>query len=301
MSSWWHFFSANRSRIWTGLYIVTISFFLAKAVNLILANAFLPLQLESEPDQSRTRPEFQAKADLSRILSRNLFDSNASGRRHVPKEPEVNPDELRPSTLNAELVGTVVFENSKYSVALIRDRTNNTTKYYSTGDDLLGASLMKIERFRIIIQREGRLETLELQAAKSNVPTRSSRPGPGLAPARPTNVSFEEIGPGRFLIPENTVNDLMGNLPQIMRDARAVPNIGPDNRIDGFKMLEIKPNSIFEKLGLQNGDIVRRVNDEDLNSVEKGMSLFTALRNEKTISIDIDRSGSRLNYTYEIR
>lgn len=303
MSAWWHFFSRNKRGIWLGLYILSFSFFLAKSLSLVLGYYFLPLELPSEElGPRRTRPEVRTRADLSRILSRNLFNSEASKTRRLTKEPIVDPNELRPSSVNAELIGTVVFQNSKYSAALIRNRSDNTTKYYSVGDNVLDAIVMKIERFRVIIQRDGRLETLELQAAK----TKMSIPGPsrrGIESSGPSSgqVKFEEIGPGRYLVPERTINDLMSNLPQIMRDARAVPNIGPDNSINGFKLVEIKPNSIFEKLGLQNGDIVRRVNEEDLNSIEKGMSLFTALRNEKTISIDIDRSGSRLNYTYEIR
>jgi general secretion pathway protein C len=80
-----------------------------------------------------------------------------------------------------------------------------------------------------------------------------------------------------------------------------VPNLTPDNKTDGFKIFQIRPGSIFEKLGLKDQDIIMRVNSQDLDSFEKATGLFTALRNEKTISIDIVRGGSRLNYTYEIR
>lgn len=301
MSSFWHFIFRQKAKLWVSLYILTISFFAAKSFNLIFASYFLPLPLETNSTPTRSPSSNRVSSvEIPSILSRNIFDSQATARKLSPKEPEVDSNELRPSTLNAELLGTVVYSNSKYSAALIKDRSSNAMRYFSIGESILGAQIMKIERFRIIIQNQGRLETMELQSAKSQLSSLSpvSRPS---SRSETKDVAFEEIGPGRYLIPESSINDLMSNLPQIMRDARAVPNIGSDNRIDGFKMLEIKPKSIYEKIGLQNGDIVRRINDEDLNSVEKGMSLFTALRNEKTISIDIDRNGSRLNYTYEIR
>lgn len=301
MSPFWHFIFRQKSKLWVSLYTLTISFFAAKSVNLIFASYFLPLPLETSSALTRSvKSNRLGSVEIPTILSRNIFDSQATARKLSPKEPEVDSNELRPSTLNAELLGTVAYSNSKYSAALIKDRSSNALRYFSIGESILGAQIMKIERFRIIIQNQGRLETMELRSAKSQLSSLSpvSRPS---SRSQVKDVVFEEIGPGRYLIPESSINDLMSNLPQIMRDARAVPNIGSDNRINGFKMLEIKPRSIYEKIGLQNGDIVRRINDEDLNSVEKGMSLFTALRNEKTISIDIDRNGSRLNYTYEIR
>ena len=56
-----------------------------------------------------------------------------------------------------------------------------------------------------------------------------------------------------------------------------------------------------EKLGMKDNDIIKRVNGQDLDSFEKATGLFTALRNEKTISIDLVRNGTRINYSYEIR
>ena len=80
-----------------------------------------------------------------------------------------------------------------------------------------------------------------------------------------------------------------------------VPNLTPENRTDGFRVFQIKPGSLFEKMGMKDQDVIKRVNGQDLDSFEKATGLFGALRNEKTISIDIVRNGARINYTYEIR
>jgi len=52
---------------------------------------------------------------------------------------------------------------------------------------------------------------------------------------------------------------------------------------------------------MKDGDIIKRVNGQELDSAEKSIGMFTALRSEKTISIDLVRNGQRINYTYEIR
>jgi len=297
------FWNRSQRQIWVGAFVLTASFFSARAASLLVSHWLLPPELGEVSTVSPSGLAGPARPDIRRIISRNLFDSRAQDRVVVlEREPEIDDDEVRPSTISAELLGTVVFRNSRYSVALIRDRSANATNFYSIGERVLDATVFRIERFRVILQRGGRLESLEVQAAMSQMPApapttitmRGRRPGP-----EPDE--FEQIGPGRFVIPQETVDGLLTNLPDILRAARAVPNISSGNQIDGFRMLEIRSGSIYEKLGIQNGDIVKRVNNDDLNSVEKGMNLFNALRNEKTISIDIERGGSRLNYTYEIR
>lgn len=296
------FWNRNKRRIWRSLTVLLVAFFAAKSANLLIGYFFLPIELQSEARSGETRNFFTSgNQSLRTILDRNLFDSSPKNKTQVSPQPEIPDDrEIHPSSLNIELLGTVVFRNSRYSVALITDMSNNSTRYYSLNDRIQGASIVRIERFRVILQRANRLEYIELKSAQSNIKS-EARPGFSRLPAQTPKVELEEVGPGRFAIPETTVESLLSDLPSLLKQARAVPVNGPNRNLAGFRIIEIKPNSIFEKIGIQNGDIVKRVNDEDLDSLEKGMRLFTALRNEKTISIDIERNGTRLNYTYEIR
>jgi general secretion pathway protein C len=296
----------HQRRLWIILCLVVISFFSAKAVNRWVSYRYFPLGIESLSNSGvRPSPPLRsAQVDVSRIIARNLFDSTANDRSPAAPTPQIDESEIRPSSISADLQATIVFENPRYSVALIRNRTGNTSDYYGINDTLLNTRIVRIERFRVILSNEGRLESLELQGAMANIQSQAvsaPSPAPTRRPAPSQNVSFEEIAPGRFLIPQNTVDGMLSDLPSILRDARAIPNVGSGNGIEGFRLVEIRPDSIYDRLGLQNGDVVMRVNNDELNSVEKGMSLFTALRNEKSISIDIVRNGSRLNYTYEIR
>lgn len=298
----------HQRRLWIIVCLVVITYFTALSLNRWLAYRYFPLDVNNELTSGvRPSPPMRnAQIDLNRILSRNLFDSSVNDRSATPSAPQIDESEIRPSNISADLMATVVFENPRYSVALIRDRSKNESDYYGTNDNLLNTRIVRIERFRVILNNEGRLESLELQGARANIESASipSRPTPSLRQRPAPNsdeVGFEQIGPGRFLVPQTTLDGLLADLPSILRDARAIPNVGSDNKIDGFRLVEIRPDSIYDRLGLQNGDVVMRVNNDELNSVEKGMSLFTALRNEKSISIDIVRDGSRLNYTYEIR
>lgn len=299
----------HQRRLWIIVCLVVITFFSAKSLNRWLAYRYFPLDVNTELSSGvrPSPPVRNAQIDIGRILSRNLFDSSANDRTAPSAAPQIDESEIRPSNISADLMATVVFENPRYSVALVRNRTKNESDYYGTNDSLLNTRIVRIERFRVILNNEGRLESLELQGARANIETQPSLPVRSTPTLRQRSVpnqnelEFEQIGPGRFLVPQSTLDGLLADLPSILRDARAIPNVGSDNKIEGFRVVEIRPDSIYDRLGLQNGDVVMRVNNDELNSVEKGMSLFTALRNEKSISIDIVRNGSRLNYTYEIR
>ena len=112
---------------------------------------------------------------------------------------------------------------------------------------------------------------------------------------------IEEIEPNRFVIPQSILDETLSNFSQVLTQARMVPNLTSDNKTNGFRVFQIKPGSIYSKLKLENDDIIKRVNGQDLNSFEKATGLFTALRNEKIISIDLERDGKRIQYAYEIR
>ncbi len=291
--------SRRRNSLWRMAYLIVITFFLAKAVNLLMAFKFMPFEISSVSSSLRSPSTSDGPpvVSIQRILSRNIFDSQASTRLSLPERP-VHDGQLNPSTLAAELLGTIVYRNSKFSVALVKDRGANRAEYYGIGEKFLGATLVRIERFRIIVDNNGRLEYLELKAAESKIATSPVISKPSFDSSQ---TEFEEISPNRFQIPQAFLDDTLNNFSKVLTQARMVPNLTNDNRTDGFKIFQIRSGSIYEKLGLKDNDIIKRVNGQDLDSFEKATGLFSALRNEKTISIDIVRNGSRLNYTYEIR
>ena len=91
-------------------------------------------------------------------------------------------------------------------------------------------------------------------------------------------------------------------LGEILRQASMAPNKGPDGSIQGFKFLSIKQGSIFEKLGFKNGDVIKGVNGEPVNSAAKAMEFYNVLKSDaSSVNIDINSGGkdNSLNYVIE--
>ena len=58
---------------------------------------------------------------------------------------------------------------------------------------------------------------------------------------------------------------------------------------------------VIAKVGIMNGDVIQKVNGYDINSPEKALQIYSMLKNETKISIDVVRNGRPKTYEYEIR
>jgi type II secretory pathway component PulC len=57
----------------------------------------------------------------------------------------------------------------------------------------------------------------------------------------------------------------------------------------------------MEKLGLQNNDVVRKVNGQALDKPEDVFQAYSQLQRDANIELEIERGGKREILRYEIR
>ena len=74
-----------------------------------------------------------------------------------------------------------------------------------------------------------------------------------------------------------------------------------DGAANGFRIFAIRRNSLFQKLGLKNNDVVQRVNGMELNDPARAMGLLDELKGENRLTIDVLRGKEPRTLTYEIR
>jgi general secretion pathway protein C len=93
---------------------------------------------------------------------------------------------------------------------------------------------------------------------------------------------------------------VVANLNEVITQARAVPVVN-EGKGAGFKLFNIRRGSIFEKLGLVDGDIVQRVNDTELTDPSKAVGLLEEIQSMGQVKVNFVRSGKPHSYTYTIR
>jgi general secretion pathway protein C len=89
-----------------------------------------------------------------------------------------------------------------------------------------------------------------------------------------------------------TLRDHLVNndLNKILMQAAALPQY-QDGRLIGFALWEIEPGSVYEKVGLRNGDVVSKINGTNLSDVAMTIKLLRSLRNESNASMTVVRNG----------
>jgi hypothetical protein len=117
--------------------------------------------------------------------------------------------------------------------------------------------------------------------------------------------------PALEIIPEKTIElrmnpkaieKLLGDgFSRAMMSARLVPSIR-DGSMYGFKIIAIQKNSLFDRTGFKNGDIIAGIDGRLLSSPEAGFKIFQAFEGSmRTFVIDILRNDKpiRLKFSYK--
>jgi general secretion pathway protein C len=103
-----------------------------------------------------------------------------------------------------------------------------------------------------------------------------------------------------YEVDRSLVNELLANPMSVARGARIVPSV-KDGQPNGFKLYAIRPNSVYAKLGMRNGDTISSVNGFDLSSPDKALEVYTKVREASNLSVSVIRRGKPTTLNYNIR
>ena len=84
------------------------------------------------------------------------------------------------------------------------------------------------------------------------------------------------------------------------RQARVIPHYR-GGKPQGFKIVGVRPGSLYSHIGLRSGDVIKGVNDEAITSPNKALELYEKLKSEDAVSVDIERRGRKITNEYSIK
>ncbi|MGD0584672.1 MAG: type II secretion system protein GspC [Oryzomonas sp.] len=228
------------------------------------------------------------------ILVNGLFGKGAQGQL----TPFVNAPAVQgaaPATAPAELMllGTAV-GSFRETFALVRNTTKQEERVFRLGDMVFDAGrLVEVTRERAFIVAGGK----KVELLTPMTP-------PAAAPAQPANpqggAPVANMGGGNFVIDQRALNAALDNPAQAMSDARLLPS-QKDGKVEGFRVSEVKPNGVFGMVGMKNGDILLRLNDFPVDSPDKALQSFIALKGQSRLKLDLIRDGQPVTFNYDIR
>ena len=132
------------------------------------------------------------------------------------------------------------------------------------------------------------------------LPASRVRTGETKSAAAFSEPGFERTG-NSSVVTRQWVNDVLTNkLSQTLEDALAQPHL-VNGKVQGFIITQISPNSIYDKLGIKNGDIVTAINGIQLNDAARAIQTLNSMRSETNIELQAIRGGQTVNFKVSIQ
>ena len=298
-----------RKYFWTVnlVFILLVALLAARTVNLFVESAISPVPSGTgtrAPTQPRQSESNLARLDMNR-LSR-LTGIKVPEAESPVKEPDLaQADPNAPpvkSGLRVKLLGTLVAGKPEWSFASIQDMVTQRSQTYMVGNALQGATVEDIERERVIILNNGRREFIDGQPgdgafAMPSAPMAQANTAP---PPPGSGSGIRATSDNEYEVPRAEIDKTLNNLNDVAMQARIVPAF-KDGQAVGFKLFSIRPDSIYSKIGVQNGDVIRRINGFDLNSPEKALEVYSKMKDASRIEIEIERNGAPIRKSYNVR
>lgn len=72
------------------------------------------------------------------------------------------------------------------------------------------------------------------------------------------------------------------------------------NKIEGFEVLKVNQDSVFAKLGLKAGDVIKSINNNSLNSYADAFNVYNNIGDTRYLNIEILRNNEVVELNYEI-
>jgi general secretion pathway protein C len=216
-------------------------------------------------------------ADLSVLNDSHLFGEAAEQVTPVVAEVVDAPDTTLSLTLKGILAKVDDSKGRAVPGALISS-SRGEDRTYQVGQSIVdsdGATLHTVYADRVLLNRNGRLETLRFPKDLAASATPMGMPSPlpqGGAPS----------GSLRDVITENATR-----LTDIMRLAPHVQ----EGQVVGFRVNPGRDRATFEALGLQPGDVVTDINGTVLDDPSQGLQVFQSLGEATQANVTVLRDG----------
>jgi general secretion pathway protein C len=323
-----------RKYAWTAnlLLLFAAAWLLARTVNTLVGAAIRP---RPEVDAAATsapppRPVLPTALDndkLYRLIGVEPPKVAETGPVNAPppRPQTCNDEAARPikTDLRLQLVAGVVAEKAGASLATILDPQTREARVLGVGEEFNGARLLGVQRvkddadltgnaFRVVavICNGGTKEYVDDSPGTGTVaeapnlgvaPVAPGRPAARPAPAAggvPTE-GIRKVAENRYELDKQVIESALSNLNTLATQARLVPSF-KNGQANGFKLFQIQPGSLYSSIGIENGDVITRINGYEVNSPDKALEVYQKLRESSHVTIELERGGQPIKKDYTI-
>lgn len=274
---------AKLSLLLTCLFIAITGWILGKIV-------WLAIPQSSEVPQWRPSASSVAASnkgdaiDFNALENANLFGKYTEQKAAVVEQPIVK--DAPKTRLNLTLVGAVASSDANTSLAVIANRGKQAT--YGLGEEIEGtrATLKAVLVDRVIIDNQGRDETLMMEGIEYK--KLSESPQVARAQAQRAEAATSDVGEKLEQIREEIAKD-----PQSVFKYITISPVKKDGDIVGYRVSPGRDAALFNDVGLQPGDIAVQLNGIDLSDPSSSVQLMQVMSDPQELNLTVERDGQQ--------
>jgi general secretion pathway protein C len=199
---------------------------------------------------------------------------------------------------NIKLIAIYDLGNGK-GVITITSQGSNDSVILANSEEFKGYVLDSVYRDYVVFTKNNKEYRVTLD--DKDTPKFTTTPATKTQETKISEIeqSIQNIDDNNIRINRDYMNNYINDVSKIWKDI-AIREHKVNGKIVGFKINRIKKASAFEKLGLKRGDILKSVNNIDLNSYNAAFSLYNKIEQTQAVHIVLIRNKQEVEINYEI-
>jgi general secretion pathway protein C len=212
--------------------------------------------------------------DLAAITNAHLFGAAPLARQDGASAPQ--------TSMPLVLTGIIAGNDPQNGLAILGQNAQ-AAKVYAVGDNLPGgAKLHSVYSDRVVLDRDGQLESLALPRTIANA-------APPPSASLPTdNPSIERM--------RRMISEQPGLLGDVMRPQPVMDH----GRMNGFRVYPGRDRQAFQRLGLRPGDQVTAINGTPLDDRDRSQQILQTLNSSSEAHVTVIRNGQQQDLVLNI-
>ena len=293
------------------IFLVIIAILISKnIINLFIeARRFYPVTVSQATISDGSPASLQEQAQPYNYYANNIIRGNllgsSGGFLKVAKDL-VKADfgaltvDLPKTSLNLFLRGTVV-SGPYTSFAIIEDVASHKQGLYKIGESISGAQIIGIYRKKIILRRGGREEALFLTGEEqlSKLLRKGIEKLVELVTPQQEIVHLAPESGKQIILTKDDLAGLVDNSNKILQEVNVAPYFVA-GQSSGYRVNNVKQDSILFKLGIRDEDIVTEVNGIAVNSPDSVIQAYLQAKDSSDVQVVIERGGRQEILRYQI-
>ncbi len=191
--------------------------------------------------------------------------------------PQTDAADARPTNIPLVLTGVIAASDPRNGLAILGESAQSV-KVYAVGDSVPGGvKLHSVYNDRVILDRNGSLESLALPHQSNG--TLGTAPPPSAAVLPTENPIAERM------------RQLVSSEPGIISDIMRPQPVFAQGKQRGYRVYPGRNRQAFVRLGLRPGDLVTAINGTPLDDPSRGQEVFATIGTSSEAHVTVVRNG----------